>query len=386
MKPLSAEPTRLQRSSEPPQAMAMTAMTRPKLFVERMVPPRSNRNARPRLSQSPYPCISRQSTSFEPDLFGNERQSAISVWPHARILRMNRSEAPLAAVTEAPRRKIKEMDVMVADVITETPDTTTLVLFTGNDRLDYKAGHFLTLDPHHFTALDRFTSFLEDQKGKREPPRAYSLTSAPHEKHIAITIKEEQYVSGVTRYPPLLSPLLVRRTPRGTRMRITGFTGPYVLPDDIEQRTDHLVHLVAGSGSVPNFAILKDSLHTGKKLRHTFIYSNKTWDDVAFGALLQELEAKSPKRLTVVHALTRQADPSVFGSKVRPGRVSFELLQEFIPDPDSAIVYVCGPAIGVWDKKAAAAKGEKPPQRFMEHAIELLQKLGVSHDRIKRES
>ena len=31
----------------------------------------------------------------------------------------------------------------------------TLVLFTGNDRLDYKAGHFLTIDPHQFEALDR---------------------------------------------------------------------------------------------------------------------------------------------------------------------------------------------------------------------------------------
>jgi 3-ketosteroid 9alpha-monooxygenase subunit B len=290
------------------------------------------------------------------------------------------------AEAESPRKRIKEMEVMVADVITETPDTTTLVLFTGNDRLDYRAGHFLTLDPHHFTALERFTSFLEDQKGKREPPRAYSLTSAPHEKHIAITIKEEQYVSGVTRYPPLLSPLLVRRTPRGTRMPIIGFTGPYVLPDDIEARTDHLVHLVAGSGSVPNFAILKDSLHTGRKLRHTFIYSNKTWEDVAFRSSLDELKAKYPERLTVVHTLTRQADPSVFGSKVRAGRVTLELLREFIPDPDSAIVYVCGPAISVWDKKTAAAKGEKPPQRFMEHSIELLHKLGVSSDRIKRES
>src|SRR5215467_4929080 len=198
------------------------------------------------------------------------------------------------------------MEVMVADAIVETPDTTTLVLFTGNDRLEYRAGHFLTIDPHQFTALERFTAYLEDQKGKKELPRSYSLTSAPHEKQIAITIKEEQYVSGVTRYPPLISPLLVRRTPRGTRMAITGFTGPYVLPEDIEQRTDHLVHLVAGSGSVPNFAILKDSLQTGKKLKHTFIYSNKTWDDVAFKDGLQELEAKFPQRLAVVHTLTRQ--------------------------------------------------------------------------------
>jgi len=287
---------------------------------------------------------------------------------------------------EEPRKKIKEMEVMVADAIVETPDTTTLVLFTGNDRLEYRAGHFLTIDPHQFTALERFTAYLEDQKGKKELPRAYSLTSAPHEKQIAITIKEEQYVSGVTRYPPLISPLLVRRTPKGTRMIITGFTGPYVLPEDIEQRTDHLVHVVAGSGSVPNFAMLKDNLVTGKKLRHTFIYSNKTWEDIAFLDSLAELERKYPGRLNVVHTLTRQTDSSVFGPKVRAGRISRELLQEFIPNPDACIAYVCGPAISIWDKRAAAEKGEKPPPRFLETVIAQLQELGVSKDRLKHES
>ena len=58
------------------------------------------------------------------------------------------------------RRRIRELEVMVADVVYETPDTTTLVFFTGNDRLDYKAGHFLTIDPHQFEALERFTAFL----------------------------------------------------------------------------------------------------------------------------------------------------------------------------------------------------------------------------------
>jgi 3-ketosteroid 9alpha-monooxygenase subunit B len=69
-------------------------------------------------------------------------------------------------------RRIKELEVMVADVVVETPDTSTLVFFTGNDRLDYKAGHFLTIDPHQLEALDRFTAFLEHLKGKPEPPRA----------------------------------------------------------------------------------------------------------------------------------------------------------------------------------------------------------------------
>lgn len=290
--------------------------------------------------------------------------------------------------TDAPsgRKKIKEMEVMVAEVITETPDTTTLVLFTGNDRLEYKAGHFLTIDPHQFFALERFTAYLEDQKAKKEPPRAYSLTSAPHEKYIAITIKEEQYVSGLTRYPPLISPLLVRRTPQGTRMVITGFTGPYVLPDDVEQRTDHLVHVVAGSGSVPNFAMVKDNLKTGSKLRHTFIYSNKTWDDICFREGLRELEKQHPDRLKVVHTLTREANPAVFGPGVRQGRVSLGLLKDLIPDPDSCIAYVCGPAINPWDRKLARERGVAPAPRFLETAIDHLSQLGVSKDRIKHES
>ena len=162
---------------------------------------------------------------------------------------------------EAPdRRRIKQMEVMVAEAVQETADTTTLVLFTGNDRLDYKAGHFLTIDPHQFEGLERFIAFLEDLKGKKEPPRAYSMASSPHEKYLAVTVKEERYVTGLTQYPPLLSPLLVKRIPRGTRLVVTGFTGPYTLPDDIESKTDHLVHVCAGSGSVPNFAILKYAL------------------------------------------------------------------------------------------------------------------------------
>src|SRR5215475_13956623 len=174
----------------------------------------------------------------------------------------------------SPSRRIKELEVMVADVVIETPDTTTLVLFTGNDRLDYSAGHFLTIDPHQFEALERFIAFLEDLKGKKEPPRAYSMSSAPHERYLAVTVKEERYVSGLTKYPPLLSPLLVQQTVRGARMMITGFTGPYTLTKRILAERDHLVHICAGSGSVPNFSILKHALEAYPKLKHTFVYSN----------------------------------------------------------------------------------------------------------------
>src|SRR5687767_1807913 len=220
-----------------------------------------------------------------------------------------------------PSRRIKELEVMVADVIVETADTSTLVLFTGNDRLDYRAGHFLTIDPHQFEALDRFTSFLEHLKGKPEPPRAYSMCSAPHERYLAVTVKEERFVPSVTKYPPLLSPLLVKRTVRGMRLVVTGFTGPYTLPDDITSQTDHIVHVCAGSGSVPNVSILKFALENHPGLRHTFIYSNKTWDDVIFRDTLSQLEAAHPERLRVIHALTRETNEALYGPSVRRGRV-----------------------------------------------------------------
>jgi ferredoxin-NADP reductase len=282
-------------------------------------------------------------------------------------------------------RRIKEMEVMVADVILETPDTTTLVLFTGNDRLEYLAGHFLTIDPHQFAALERFTAFLEDLKGRREPPRAYSMSSAPHERYLAVTVKEERYVSNVTRYPPLLSPLLVKRTLRGMRLAVVGFTGPYTLAADVTSQTDHIVHICAGSGSVPNFSMLKFALAHHPTLRHTFVYSNKTWDDVIFRDELERLAVQHPDRLNILHTLTREGDVARCGSNVRRGRVDQALLREAIANPTECLVYVCGPGVSKFDIAAAKEAGTVPPRRFLESVLVDLKEIGVPDKRIKRE-
>lgn len=275
---------------------------------------------------------------------------------------------------------------MVADVHVETPDTVTLVLFTGNDRLEYQPGHFCTIDPHQIAVLSSFAKYFEDLKGKREVPRAYSLSSAPHEKRIAITVKEETYVRGKTKYPPLLSPYLVKQLHPGDQLRITGFTGPYTLSPDIESQTDHLVHVVAGSGAVPNFSIIKHALHTGLKLRHTFICSNRTFDDICFYRELDALAHQHPAQLRVIHTLTRETDETRFGPSVRKGRVSKELFAELIPDPSACIVYACGPAIGPHERAEAKEKGTTPDPRFLESAMEHLAAVGIPKTRIKHES
>jgi ferredoxin-NADP reductase len=280
--------------------------------------------------------------------------------------------------------KPKTFEVVVTEVIRETPDTVTLVL-DAPEIPPYRAGQFLTIDPHVFPVIAGQVAYVEHLKGgKRELVRAYSMASAPHEA-LAITIKEEPYRPGDL-HAPLLSPLLVYGIPVGTRFPVVGFTGPFTLPPDIEQRTDHVVHLVAGSGVVPNYSILKDALRNHPKLRQTFIDTNKTWDDIIFRDGLARLAAEHPDRLTVVHTLTRHTDLSGLPPEIRRGRVGPDLLREFIPDTGTAFAYLCGPAIASWDRRKALEEGTAPTPRFLESTIANLQAVGFTPARIKREA
>lgn len=288
--------------------------------------------------------------------------------------------------SEAPRRKVKEIEVMVADTIQETPDTTTIVLFTGNDLLPYQPGHFLTIEPHQFDGLARWVNYLEDVKGKKEPPRAYSISSAPHEKYLAITVKEERYITGSTLYPPLLSPLLVRRLNKGMRMSVTGFTGPYVMPADIEKQTNHIVHLCAGSGVVPNMSIIKHALGTNMHLRHTVIYSSKTWADIIFRRQLDDLRQQYPDKLSVYYALTRENRGAPERPDVSLGRITTQLISRVVQDRSAAYFFACGPGVSKFDRAAAKKKGEEPQPRFLEGVLASLQELQISEDKIYYES
>jgi 3-ketosteroid 9alpha-monooxygenase subunit B len=287
------------------------------------------------------------------------------------------------------RPRIREFEAIVEEAVRETPDSTTLVFFTGSERLEYEAGQFLTIRPHQFAALDRFVKFFEDAKGKREPARAYSMCSAPHERRLAVTIKEELYISGATKYPPLMSPFLTYRVPPGTRMVLTGFGGPYVLTPDIESRTDRLIHICAGSGIVPNMSIIRHCLETGMKLSHLLIYGNKTWDDIIFRRQFEELAARHPGKLQVVHTLSREPEAERLGRRlgadVRAGRVSEALLRELVADPAAAQVYTCGPGIGKFERQAAREKGEQPQPRFLETTLAALDAIGVPRAHVHRE-
>ncbi len=275
-------------------------------------------------------------------------------------------------MTQPSRSKIMELEVMVADVIQEAHDTTTLVLFTGNDHMDYLSGHFLTIDPHQFEALRRWIAFLEDVKGKKELPRAYSMASAPDEHYLAITVKEERYVPGYTKYPPLLSPILAQRTATGRKMLVTGFTGPYTLPKE-GKTPSSILHIAAGSGIVPNWSILKFGLRNHPEMIQTLLYSNKT-------------QKEFPDQLDIKFFITRENPALSTNAAVVGGRIDKLTIEKAIEQLDDPLVYVCGPANTVHDKKLAKESNESLNPRFMESTLGYLSEIGIDKSRIKRES
>lgn len=294
--------------------------------------------------------------------------------------------AQSSALAPSPRTQSRVFDTTVREIVWETPDTVTLVLDAGDHPRDYKAGQYISIDVQQFRELKQQVAYFEHVKGRREPPRAYSLTSTPDEPHLAITIKEEVFVPGQTEYPPLLSPYLVFGSRVGMKITVKGYTGYYVLPDDVEERTDHIVHIVAGSGVVPNFAIVKWALAHKPGLRHSFVYSNKTWSDVIFAKELAELERKHPDRLKVHHCLTRESAAPEEAPDARLCRVDLDLLSSIVSDPDGCLVYCCGPGLTRWDKKAARERGEEPKPRFLESVRELLNELQVPRKAIHTEA
>ena len=88
-----------------------------------------------------------------------------------------------------------------------------------------------------------------------------------------------------------------------------------------------------------------------------------------------------------MHSLTRQADPIPGQADVRAGRVGRELLASTLATEPTSLVYACGPAISVWEKRESIARGGPPPApRFLETMQAELEALGLPRSRLKVEA
>lgn len=280
-------------------------------------------------------------------------------------------------------KKIRPLEGQVIKTIQETADTWTLHIQIDPQDRNYQAGQFISITPHQFPELSEWVAYLEHKKGRKELIRAYSMASAPYEDTVSFTVKPERYDPAHDEYPPLLSPFLASGSMQGRTLKFSGYAGPYILPPNLEEQTDEVLHLIAGSGAVPNFAILKDQLvqNNNPGVCHTLIDVNKTYEDIIYRAELEQLAQDYPKRFKLLHLLTREERPGFI-----PGRPTLELLKTHIKDPSRVLVYACGSAVTKWQRKKAESTGVPAAPRFIESISEMMTQLGVDKKRFKHES
>jgi ferredoxin-NADP reductase len=98
------------------------------------------------------------------------------------------------------------------------------------------------------------------------------------------------------------------------------------------------------------------------------------------------MEAAHPGKLKVVHALTREPETFAYTDQVRRGRVSADLIRELAGDVAACFFYACGPAVTVWEKRAAKAENREPAPRFMESVHAAMHALGVPKEHFREEA
>jgi|GEM_PF-1960749 len=275
-----------------------------------------------------------------------------------------------------------DLETVVAEVRRETDDAVTLRLDLQGRPFRYRAGQSIEIDPHQFRELADRLADAEAAKGLPESPRGYSLCSDPSEPgFLEISVKEDR--GG--KYPPVLSPWIVRRVRVGQSIRIAGPFGGYHLPDHPPPTRSGYLHLCAGSGVAPNRGMIRHALGRGWPHHHLLVLQNRTESGIFYRDEWPELMRRYPDRLKVCHVFSVPT-----GQHVDVDLLHREM--EGFLEGSSAQALVCGPNRA---REFVGSRGTRirfpgfcelwcgNPRR---NAEGLLLQLGFSPDRILTES
>ncbi|GAB2607285.1 2Fe-2S iron-sulfur cluster-binding protein [Spirosoma areae] len=209
----------------------------------------------------------------------------------------------------------------VVRIVSETTNTNSYFLEALNGKpVSYQAGQFLTLILEHHGHQAR---------------RSYSLSSAPSEKLLRLTIKRVQN-GEISRY--LHDTLQV-----GDVLTSLYPAGRFTLDED---QPGDFVLFGAGSGITPLFALLKHILQTNPTQRVTLLYSNPNERSIIFRKELDDLQHQHPERFRLLYLLS---NPSEEWQDLR-GRLNNVMLERLLPEligtskREELQIYSCGPA------------------------------------------
>lgn len=189
--------------------------------------------------------------------------------------------------------------------------------------------------------------------------RTYSLSSAPSDAFLRISVKRDGAVSSHLHDQLKVGDVLQARAPQG-----------HFVVDADERRP--LVLLAAGIGVTPLLSMLREVVYEGKRIRRTrrtyLIQSARTRADLPFSDELQELVARGGDAVQLLRLLSQpEAQARVGEDYELAGRIDIELLKAVLPFDDFDF-YLCGPS------------------RFTQELYDSLRALRISDERIHAET
>ena len=199
----------------------------------------------------------------------------------------------------------------IARVVRETADAVSLVLDVPechSHRFRYQAGQFLT---------------LRVNVDGRDLRRCYSMSSAPVERELRITVKRDR--GGI------VSNWLNDVAAEGDLLQAAAPAGRFVLRDSGVDEAD-LVAFAGGSGITPIMSLVRTALAESSR-RVRLFYANRGRDSVIFSDSLARLVEHYPDRLVITHHYDEDR-----------GVVTAAAVESFASSPGAADHYVCGPA------------------------------------------
>lgn len=198
----------------------------------------------------------------------------------------------------------------VKRVVRETSDAVSLVLDVPehcSQRFRYQAGQFLT---------------LRVNVDGRELRRCYSMSSAPVEDELRITVKRDP--GGV------VSNWINDTAAEGCELHAAPPEGKFLLREGCSDAAE-LIAFAGGSGITPIMSLIRTAL-TSSSRRIKLFYANRTSDAVIFSDPLKCLTETHPGRLRVTHHFDSDS-----------GVVTPSAVESFTTGTDDADYYVCGP-------------------------------------------
>jgi len=197
----------------------------------------------------------------------------------------------------------------IVDKKVETPTVTSLYLEPISEKPNFIAGQYVTIQIPN----------IGPAEGK-----SYSISNAPHEAQLRISIKKMgNFSTAILNHQ--LGDTIFTSAPYG-----------FFYPEPID--TNELVFVVGGIGIAPCLSIIKHLAHTNNPRPIKLFYSNKTTVEIAFKKELDTIAQDHPQ-LSLNYYLTQE---ETVNTDCITGRVTPEQIVSSLDNKAEAEIFICG--------------------------------------------